>query len=133
MLLLSSTLLFTYPTSTTLFPVLSKLTVSVLSFEDLTDNSNVLTITTIISFLTIWVPVHVIEHSVVIYSCTKQAPQIYTCVSNAPLTTVSCKSDNKQKIVRLKGEKDIDMPILHPTMAKHVGPNAQPRSTTRST
>jgi hypothetical protein len=28
------------PTSTTLFPVLSKLTGSVLSFEDLTDNSN---------------------------------------------------------------------------------------------
>jgi hypothetical protein len=40
MLLLSSTLLFTHPTSTTLFPVLSKLTASVLSFEDLTDNSN---------------------------------------------------------------------------------------------
>jgi hypothetical protein len=39
MLLLSSTLLFTHPTSTTLFPVLSKLTVSVLSFEELTDNS----------------------------------------------------------------------------------------------
>jgi hypothetical protein len=39
MLLLSSTLLFTHPTSTTLFPILSKLTVSVLSFEDLTDNS----------------------------------------------------------------------------------------------
>jgi hypothetical protein len=31
--------MFTHPTSTTLFPVLSKLTVSVLSFEDLTDNS----------------------------------------------------------------------------------------------
>jgi hypothetical protein len=30
------------PTSTTLFPVLSKLTVSVLYFEDLTDNSNIL-------------------------------------------------------------------------------------------
>jgi hypothetical protein len=40
MLLLSSTLLFTHPTSTTLFPVLSKLTILVLSFEDLTDNSN---------------------------------------------------------------------------------------------
>jgi hypothetical protein len=40
MLLLSSTLLFTHPTSTTLFPVLSKLTASVLSFEDLTDNSS---------------------------------------------------------------------------------------------
>jgi hypothetical protein len=36
----SSTLLCTQPTSTTLFPVLSKLTGSVLSFEDLTDNSN---------------------------------------------------------------------------------------------
>jgi hypothetical protein len=35
----SSTLLCTQPTSTTLFPVLSKLTGSVLSFEDLTDNS----------------------------------------------------------------------------------------------
>jgi hypothetical protein len=31
--------LCTQPTSTTLFPVLSKLTDSVLSFEDLTDNS----------------------------------------------------------------------------------------------
>jgi hypothetical protein len=41
MLLLSSTLLFTHPTSTTLFLVLSKLTVLVLSFEDLMDNSNV--------------------------------------------------------------------------------------------
>jgi hypothetical protein len=41
MLLLSSTLLFTHPTSTTLFPVLSKLTASVLSFEDLMDNSNI--------------------------------------------------------------------------------------------
>jgi hypothetical protein len=40
MLLLSSTLMFTHPTSTTLFPVLSKLTILVLSFEDLTDNSN---------------------------------------------------------------------------------------------
>jgi hypothetical protein len=39
--LLSSTLLFTHPTSTTLFPVFSKLTVSVLSFEDLTDNCSV--------------------------------------------------------------------------------------------
>jgi hypothetical protein len=38
--LLSSTLLFTHPTSTTLFLVLNKLIVSVLSFEDLTDNSN---------------------------------------------------------------------------------------------
>jgi hypothetical protein len=36
----SSTLLCTQPTSTTLFLVLSKLTGSVLSFEDLTDNSN---------------------------------------------------------------------------------------------
>jgi hypothetical protein len=35
----SCILLFTQPTSTTLFPVLSKLTSSVLSFEDLTDNS----------------------------------------------------------------------------------------------
>jgi hypothetical protein len=35
------TLLFTHPTSTTLFPVLSKLTISVLSFEDLMDKSNV--------------------------------------------------------------------------------------------
>jgi hypothetical protein len=34
-----STLLRTHSTSTTLFPILSKLTVSVLSFEDLTDNS----------------------------------------------------------------------------------------------
>jgi hypothetical protein len=41
MLLLSSTLLFTHPTSTTLFPVLSKLTVSIFSFEDLTDNSTI--------------------------------------------------------------------------------------------
>jgi hypothetical protein len=40
MLFLSSTLLFIHPTSTTLFPVLSKLTVLVLYFEDLTDNSN---------------------------------------------------------------------------------------------
>jgi hypothetical protein len=32
LLLLSSTLLFTHPTSTTFFPVLSKLSVSVLSF-----------------------------------------------------------------------------------------------------
>jgi hypothetical protein len=38
---LSSTLLCTQPTSTTLFPGLSKLTGSVLSFEDLTDNSMV--------------------------------------------------------------------------------------------
>jgi hypothetical protein len=37
----SSTLLCTQPTSTTLFPVLSKLTGLVLSFEDLMDNSNV--------------------------------------------------------------------------------------------
>jgi hypothetical protein len=43
MLLLYSTLLFTHPTSTTLFPLLSKLVVSVLSFEELTDNSNIST------------------------------------------------------------------------------------------
>jgi hypothetical protein len=30
--------LYTHPTSTTLFPILSKLTSSVLSFEDFTDN-----------------------------------------------------------------------------------------------
>jgi hypothetical protein len=30
----------THPTSTTLFPILSKVIVSILSFEDLTDNSN---------------------------------------------------------------------------------------------
>ena len=39
MLLLSSILLFTHPTLTTLFPILSNLTVSILSFEDLIDNS----------------------------------------------------------------------------------------------
>jgi hypothetical protein len=42
MLLLSSTLLHTHPTSTTLFPVLSKQSVLVLSFEYLTDNSMVI-------------------------------------------------------------------------------------------
>jgi hypothetical protein len=36
----STTLLCTQPTSTTLFPILSKLIGSVLSFEDLTNNSN---------------------------------------------------------------------------------------------
>jgi hypothetical protein len=41
MLLLTFILLCTHPTSTTLFPVLSKLTISIPSFEDLTDNSNV--------------------------------------------------------------------------------------------
>jgi hypothetical protein len=43
MLLFFSTLLFTGPTSTTLFPILSKLIVLVLFFEDLTDNSNIWT------------------------------------------------------------------------------------------
>jgi hypothetical protein len=44
MLLLSSTLLCIYPTSTTLFSVLSKQSVLVLSFEYLTDNSIVTSI-----------------------------------------------------------------------------------------
>jgi hypothetical protein len=37
--LLSSTLLCTHPTSTTLFPILSKVSVLILSFEYLTNNS----------------------------------------------------------------------------------------------
>ena len=44
MLLLSSTLLYIHPTSTTLFPVLSKHSVLVLSFEYLTDNSYISTL-----------------------------------------------------------------------------------------
>jgi hypothetical protein len=42
MLLLSSTILCTHSTSTTLFPVLRKQSVSVPSFEYLTDNSNIM-------------------------------------------------------------------------------------------
>jgi hypothetical protein len=46
----SSTLLCTQPTSTTLFPVLSKLTGSILSFEDLMDNSMILESVTMKNF-----------------------------------------------------------------------------------